>query len=53
MMAAQHDGEVMALVVALAARLRSLLGNVIGVVTSTHGVIHFDAGEPPQACAPN
>jgi hypothetical protein len=51
MMAAQHDAEIMTLLMALATRLLSGLGGGIGVVTSTHGVIYFDAGQAQQACA--
>ena len=53
MMSAQHGAETMTLVFALAMRLGSGLGGRIGVVTSTHGVIYFDAGQPSQACAAN
>jgi hypothetical protein len=51
MMAAQPSPEVMTLFVVLAARLSSGLGGGISMVRSTHGVIHFDAGQPHQACA--
>jgi hypothetical protein len=51
MMAAQREGHVMALFVTLAERFLSGLGGRISVVTSTHGVIHFDAAQPQQACA--
>ena len=53
MMAAQHGTEAMTLVFAPAERLGFGLGGRIGVVTSTHGVIYFDAGQPQQACAAN
>jgi hypothetical protein len=53
MMAAQHGAEAMTLVFALAERLLSGLGGGIGMVTSAHGVIYFDAGQRQQACAAN
>jgi hypothetical protein len=53
MMAAQHGADTMTLFVALAERLLSGLSGGIGVITSTHGVIYFDAGQAQQACAAN
>jgi hypothetical protein len=53
MMAAQHGAEAMTLVFSLAERPGSGLGGGINVVTSTHGAIYFDAGQPQQACAAN
>jgi hypothetical protein len=38
MMAAQREGDVMALVIALAERLRPRFGNGVRVVTSTHAL---------------